>query len=442
MRPKLSSPNRRRRVSGFVVLIVVGVALIVLPAVGYIALQVAGDLTRRMTNVVTGDSNATPLPPLSLPDIGLWQGKDRITVLLLGIDQRPGEDPDVARTDTIILLTLDPQSKTAGMLSIPRDLYVPLPDRGLDRINTAHVYGGPDYAKRTVEYNFGIPIQHYARVDFTALTSLVDLVGGVEIYVDDDINDQSYPDNNYGYDPFVLSKGWHTLDGKTALKYARTRHGSSDLSRIKRQQQVIMALREKLKSTDAATKILPQIPAIMQTLSSAIKTDLNTVEIAQLALLAKDIPDDRIARVTIDETAVQPYTTPGGASVVVPVRERVRELREQFYNPVGTAPTQTQDATPLPLQLLRIQIQNGTQRQGLAAGAKTYLEGKGFVVDGVADALQATPRTVIVDYTGKQAAVQRLAVELGIPLTSIASAADPNNGLDALVVLGDDYQAK
>ncbi len=414
MRPKLSSspPNRRQRVSRFVVLIVVGIALIVLPAVGFVALRVAADLTQRMSQVVTGgEANGTPLPPLNLPDIGVWQGKDRITVLLLGIDQRPDEDPNTARTDTMILLTLDPQTNSAGMLSIPRDLYVPLPDKGMDRINTAHVYGGPEYAKRAIEYNFGIPVQHYARVNFVALTTVIDLIGGIEIYNDADINDREYPDSNYGYDPFVLAQGWHTMDGKTALKYARTRHGSSDFGRIKRQQQVIMALREKLKSTDAATKLLPQIPAILQTLSSAIKTDLNTVEIAQLALRAKDIPDERITRVSIDETAVQDFTTPQGGSVVVPVRERIRELREQFYNPVVAV--QPQDATPLPPEPLRVQIQNGTQTQGLAASTKTFLEGKGFVVDSVADAPQAYQRSVIVDYKGKQAAVQQLANELG-----------------------------
>ncbi len=443
MRPNLSSPppNRRKRLSRFVVLIVVGIALIVLPAVGFVALRVATDLTQRMNQVVSGgETNATPLPPLNLPDIGMWQGKDRITVLLLGIDQRPDEDANTARTDTMILLTLDPQTNSAGMMSIPRDLYVPLPDKGMDRINTAHVYGGPEYAMRAIEYNFGIPLQHYARVNFVALTTVIDLVGGVQIYNDADINDREYPDGNFGYEPFVLAQGWQTLDGQTALKYARTRHGSSDFSRIKRQQQIIMALREKLKSTDAATKLLPQIPAILQTLSSAIKTDLNTVEIAQLALRAKDIPAERITRVAIDETAVEDYTTPQGGSVVVPVRERIRVLREQFYNPVVAV--QQPDATPLPPEPLRIQIQNGTQTQGLAGSTKIFLEGKGFVVDSVADAPQAYQRSVIVDYKGKQAAVQRLATELGLPLTSIASVADPNNALDALVILGDDYQPK
>ncbi len=438
MNPRFNS-SRKRKPIGFLVLIVVGVALLVLPAVGFVALRVAGDLTQRLNLMASGNTSATPLPPLSLPEIGLWQGKDRITVLLLGIDQRPGEDPNTARTDTMMLLTLDPQSRSAGMMSIPRDLYVPLPDRGMDRINTAHVYGGPQYAMRAVEYNFGIPIQYYARVDFTTLTSLIDLVGGIDIYNDEDIDDPTYPDNNYGYDPFVLSKGWHTLDGKTALKYARTRHGSSDFSRIKRQQQVIMALREKLRTTDAATKILPRIPQIMQTLGSAIDTNLSTIEIAQLALLAKDIPDERIARVTIDDTATQPYTTPTGGSVVIPVRERVRELREQFFNPpAASAPS----STALPPATGRIAIQNGTQQQGLAASTKAFLESKGHTVDSIADAPQSYARTVIVEYHGNQRLAQEIAQQLGVPLTSIAGVAEPNNPLDALVILGDDYQPR
>ncbi|MCS6847095.1 MAG: LCP family protein [Anaerolineae bacterium] len=420
----------------FAVLIVVGVALLVLPAAGLLALRVASDLTRRMEQVVNGGESA---PPLELPEIGVWQGKERITILLLGIDQRPGEHPDSARTDAMMLLTLDPLERTAGMLSIPRDLYVPLPDRGQDRINTAHIYGGPEYAMRAVEYNFGIPVHHYVRVNFTALTALVDLVGGIEVYNDRDIYDATYPDDAYGYEPFVLPAGWHVLDGRTALKYARTRHGASDFARIRRQQQILLALREKLSTTDAATKVLPQIPQIMQALSGAIQTDLNMVEIAQLALTVKDIPDDRIARVAIDETAVQPWTTPQGGSVLIPIRERVRELRELFYNPRIAA---QQPAAPTPAAPMRISIQNGTPVRGLAAGTKAYLEGRGFIVESIADAPQRYQRTVIVDYRGQPDMAQRLAAELGLPLTSVATVSDPNSSLDALVILGDDFQPK
>jgi LCP family protein required for cell wall assembly len=440
MGPNFSSSRRRSRLNLFAVFIVVGIALVVLPVVGLFALRIASDLTQRMEQVVNGGEAAPP--PLDLPEIGLWQGKERITILLLGIDQRPGEDPDAARTDAMMLLTLDPVARTAGMMSIPRDLYVPLPDRGQDRINTAHAHGGPQYAMRAVEYNFGIPIQHYARLNFTALTALIDLVGGVEIYNDRDIYDATYPDEAYGYEPFSLPAGWHVLDGRTALKYARTRHGASDFERIRRQQQIVLALREKLHTTDAATKVLPQVPQILQTLSGAIQTNLNTVEIAQLILMVKDIPDERIARVAIDETAVQPWMTPQGGSVLIPIRERVRELREQFYNPPVAEPPGTSAESSAPAGPVRISIQNGTLLRGLAAGTKAYLEGRGFIVDSIADAPQRYQRTVIVDYKGQQDQVKRLAAELGLPLTSVATVSDPNNPLDALVILGDDFQPR
>jgi LCP family protein required for cell wall assembly len=437
MGPDFSSSQRRNRLNLFAVFIVVGLALVVLPVAGLFALRIASDLTQRMEQVVNG-GEAT-LPPLDLPGIGVWQGKERITVLLLGIDQRPGENPSATRTDAMMLLTLDPIARTAGMMSIPRDLYVPLPDRGQDRINTAHAHGGPQYAMRAVEYNFGIPIQYYARLNFTALMALIDLVGGVEIYNDRDIYDATYPDEAYGYEPFSLPAGWHILDGRTALKYVRTRHGASDFERIRRQQQVVLALREKLHTTDAATKLLPQIPQILQTLSGAVETNLDTVEIAQLILMVKDIPEERIARVAIDETAVQPWTTPEGGSVLIPVRERVRELREQFYNP----PIGAQNAASAePTGPVRISIQNGTLRQGLAAGTKAYLEARGFIVDGIADAPQRYQRTVIVNYKAAPEQIKRLAAELGLPLTSIAAIPDPGNPLDALVILGDDFQPR
>ncbi len=440
MGPNLSSPRRRSRLNLFVVFIVVGAALSVLPAAGLLILRVASDLTQRMEQVVNGGEEA--LPPLNLPEIGLWQGKERITILLLGIDQRPGENPDATRSDAMMLLTLDPLERTAGLLSIPRDLYVALPDRGQDRINAAHAYGGPQYAVRAVEYNFGIPIHHYVRVNFTALTSLIDLVGGIELYNDRDIYDASYPDEAYGYEPFALPAGWHVLDGRTALKYVRTRHGASDFERIRRQQQLVLALREKLHTTDAVTKVLPQMPQILQALSDAIQTDLSTIEIAQLILTARDIPDDRIARVVIDETAVQPWTTPQGGNVLIPVRERVRELRELFYNPLVAARPEAQPESPVPAAPIRISIQNGTLLTGLAAGTKAYLEGRGFVVDSIADAPQRYQRTVIVDYKGQPDLAQRLAAELGLPLTSVATVSDPGNPLDALIILGDDFQPR
>jgi LCP family protein required for cell wall assembly len=265
------------------------------------------------------------------------QDSARMNILLLGIDQRPGQNPNKTRTDTMIIVTLDTQTQTAGMLSIPRDLYVPLPGRGQGRINTAHVYGGPDYAMRTVSENFDIPIDRYARVNFDVLTTLVDLVGGIDIYVDTNINDQTYPDMDHGYEPFVMAQGLHHMDGATTLKYARTRHESSDFTRMSRQQQIIMALRDRVLSTNALPLLLQNAPQILETLRDSISTNLSLPEMVQLILFVKDLPTDRINQVVVSPAAVRAWTTRQGASVLVPRPGRLPELAAQLYDPLAVA---------------------------------------------------------------------------------------------------------
>ena len=437
---KFAEQNRGRRRAGpwLVAAVAVALALIVLPVAAVLALNVASHLTRQLNIVVGGRPQAATMAPvLSLNDLSRWQGSERVNILLMGIDQRPDEDSESARTDTLILFSIDPQAGTAGMMSIPRDLYVPLPNRGQDRINTAHVYGGPRLAMQSIEYNFGIPVHHFARVNFNALIRLVDLVGGIDIYVSQDINDQTFPDDSYGYAPFVISAGWHRMDGATALKYARTRHGSSDFERMRRQQQVIMALRDAVLSTDAVTKVLPNAPQILTTLQDSIRTDLSPLEVAQLAMLAKDIPQDKIARVVIDETSVQAWTTPQGASVLIPIRDRLRELREKLYNPLLADPVDTANAVAEPG---RIAVHNGTQTRGLAAAAKSWLESQGFTVVEVGNATGDYPRTVIIDYKGRPAYTARLAASLGLPVSIVVTQPDAAQALDALVILGDDFQ--
>ena len=174
----------------------------------------------------------TPEPDATaVPQVARWDGHQRVNVLLLGIDQRDGEEGPW-RTDTVLLLTLDPLTMSAGMLSIPRDLWVNIP--GYDkqnRINTAHYYGdaygypggGPALAQDTVTWNFGVPIDFYVRVNCAAFETMIDEIGGIDINVLETIDDPLYPDEGYGYDPFYIEAGQHHLDGQTALKYARTR---------------------------------------------------------------------------------------------------------------------------------------------------------------------------------------------------------------------------
>lgn len=431
MTPKPSFKPPRRGPNALLVL-AVALAAIVLPAAAFVAYTA-------ITRVKLDNGAVVYATPENLPisQVGAWQGTDRINALLLGIDQRPGENPSTTRTDTMIVLTLDPATKTGGMMSIPRDLYVPIPGRGTDRINTAHAIGGPELAKKTVEFNFGIPIQHTIRVNFDVVIYLVDLVGGVDVYNAADIADPTYPDNNYGYDPFYLKAGWQKLDGKTALKYARTRHNSADFERMKRQQQVMMAVRDKALQGDTILRLLPQTPQILSTLHKSITTDLTTAQLMQLALLAKDVTSDKIARVTIDENATQYWTTPQGASVVVPDRDKVRALRDVLFG--GAASSAPVSLTP---ETGKIAVLNGTQTPGLASGTKAFLEGKGFGVAQIGDAPQSAKQTVILAYHPRDAYLRQIAAALGLPPTAIITppAGTPTGDLDAAVILGDDFK--
>ncbi len=374
-----------------------------------------------LANLTASTNTPEPTPTL----VPAWQGTSRMNILLLGIDQRPNQNPDRTRTDTMIVLSLDPARHAAGMLSIPRDLYVTLPNHMRDRINAAHVFGGPSMAMHAVESTFGIPIQHYVRVNFTALTRLVDLVGGIDVYVDQDINDPTYPSMNYGYDPFVISKGWHHMDGATALKYARTRHGSSDFFRMRRQQQIIMALRDRVLSTDAIPKLLPNLPQIMSTLRDAVSTDMSFTEMARLLVYAKDLPADRITRVVVSEDDAQHIRTSAGAAVLVPYPGRMRLLASQLYS--------------LPPTDEIVGVQNGTQIKDLAATTQVYLHGLGYSAFQAGDSRGDYAHSVILDFRGDSAFAHRLATALNLPESAITTTYGVNVRFDVMVILGDDY---
>ncbi len=419
-----------------IVVVVIAVALVVFAVVGVMALSIVRNLANRNSAESSGTSDASTVE-LPLAVLQPWQGTERLNVLLLGIDQRPNESANTTRTDTMIVLTLDPASRTAGMMSIPRDLYVVIPGFEQNRINTAHVFGGPSLAMQTVSDNFGIPIQHYVRVNFEVVVTLVDHVGGIDIMVDEDINDPLYPDMNYGYDPFVISAGKHHMDGATALKYARTRHGASDFFRMRRQQQVIMALRDRVLTTDAVMRLLPQIGQVWGSLQRSINTDLSVTELVQLLLFAKDLPSEHISKVVIDEKAAVRYITPQGADVLIPVQDRIKSLRAELYNP--PVPTPVPTATSAPVKLA---IQNGTQTKGLAAAVQTRMKDKGYMVVSIGDAPGKYAQSAIIDYRGQPEIAQRLAEALSLPLSDISTSLDAGSEVDVLIIIGADYSNK
>jgi LCP family protein required for cell wall assembly len=287
--------------------------------------------------VVVSAPTSEPAPAVSGPPV--WDGTGRVNLLLLGIDQRENQQ-GYFRTDTMIIMTIDPGAQTVGMISVPRDLWVPiwLYDKQ-DRINTAHYYGdaneypggGPALARDTVAYNLGIPIHHYVRINFSVFERLIDEIGGIDIYVEQTINDTAYPDGGIGYDPFYLPAGQHHLDGKTALKYARTRHGSNDFDRSRRQQQVILAIRDQVVKLDQLPRLIANGPQILSALGDSMQTDLSFDQAVQLAQILQDIPPDLYRGAVIDQNYTQPYVTNTGAQVLIPLRDKIGDLYESFF---------------------------------------------------------------------------------------------------------------
>ena len=277
-----------------------------------------------------------PTPTLA-PTPEPWAGTDRITILVMGIDRRPGE-AFISRTDTMMLVSLDPKSNSVSMLSIPRDLYVAIPGRGRDRINTAFVYGstgnnpagGAALAMQTVEYNLGVPINHYIAIDFGAFIGAVDAIGGIHVNVPYDINDPTYPDMNYGYDPLYISAGRHHFDGALALKYARTRKQDNDFYRARRQQQVILAARSQVLSL-GLSGFVQRAPVLYQQFSDGVRTDLSLEQVIRLTQVASEVPSENIRNEVLDYNHVNSHTTEAGASVLIMINSRVAPLIQSLF---------------------------------------------------------------------------------------------------------------
>ncbi|WP_420631294.1 LCP family protein [Candidatus Leptofilum sp.] len=292
----------------------------------------------------SGPSNVPTLvpgqpTPTLIPTSEPWAGEDRVNILLMGIDRRPGE-AFISRTDTMMLVSLDPATETASILSIPRDLYVLIPGHGRDRINTAFVYGsagnnpvgGAALAMQTVEYNLGVPVNHYVLVDFTAVINGINALGGIDVNVPVAINDPTYPDMNYGFDPLFIPAGLNHFDGAMALKYARTRHQDNDFGRAARQQQVILAVRQKAAAL-GFTGLVAQAGTLYQQVENGIRTDLSLEQMIRLATAANSIDSEDIRNDVLDFDYVSSHRTETGAQVLILENDKAAVLiQELFYS--------------------------------------------------------------------------------------------------------------
>jgi LCP family protein required for cell wall assembly len=265
-----------------------------------------------------------------------------VNILLMGKDERPDEIGTPTRTDTMMVLRVDFDHHKAKLLSLPRDVWVALPNLGAwgiteGRINTAYYYGelyqipggGPKEAMETVTLNFGIPLDSYAIVNFQGFVQSVDALGGIDIDVPERIYDDKFPTDDYGYMTLVIEPGPQHMDGITALRYARTRHQDNDTYRIKRQQLVLLAIREKAVNLDIVTKL----PELYSAAAGTFDTDLSLPQMISYGLEAQKIDRSQIATFAIDQSYLMAWVTPGGANVWIPQRAKIGPVVEEFMAP-------------------------------------------------------------------------------------------------------------
>jgi LCP family protein required for cell wall assembly len=185
------------------------------------------------------------------------------------------------------------------ILSIPRDLLVDIPGYYATKINAAYPMGeldeslaggGPTLAAQTVEYNFGIFIHYYAEVDIAGMEKVIDILDGIIIDVPGIVKDEQYPTENFGYTRVYFTPGLQLMDGRTAVRYSRTRHDDGDFARQERQQHVLLALRERALSSGIITKL----PEIISEVGDSVRTDLSRRQVLSLARLAQDVGRENI----------------------------------------------------------------------------------------------------------------------------------------------------
>jgi LCP family protein required for cell wall assembly len=273
---------------------------------------------------------------LAVSAFALWRSVgelSRTNILILGLDRRP-EQGYTVRSDVVMLMTAYPPSPRLAVLSIPRDLYVDIPGHSSGRINTAHFWGerereggGPALAMETVVGSFDVPVHGYVRLDFDGFRAIVDAVGGIDVVVEEGIVDDAYPTDDYGTTRIEIPAGLQHMDGETALRYVRSRHGSSDFDRAARQQQVLVALTQRLSNPVT----WPRLSAAVWALVDNVDTNVGLGRLIQLVITGLRVGADGIEHHVIDHDMTRPWTTPTGGAVLLPSWEAIDPLVDEVF---------------------------------------------------------------------------------------------------------------
>jgi polyisoprenyl-teichoic acid--peptidoglycan teichoic acid transferase len=401
-------------------------------------------------------SAATPLPGETAVPVVLeatpvpWNGTDRVTILVMGLDYRDWEAGSSApRSDSMMLFTLDPVAHTAGMLSIPRDLWVEIPGFEHNRINTAYFLGqsynlpggGPTLAMKTVENLLGVPVPYYAVIEFSAFEQMIDEIGGIEVLVAERIKISPLGRRSLWLD----AEGNH-LDGAEALAYARARKTEGgDFDRAQRQQQVVLAVWDRIMGFDMIPTLVTRAPALYQELQQGILTNMSFDQMLSLGLLISQIDEKEIRRgVIAPPEMVLLQKLPDGADVLKPVPDRIRELRDEIFTNTSALAPSVPVADPIEAakqETARLAVHNGSGIEGLATQTSDFFKAQGLNVleVGNADRLDYEVSRILVHSDRFPYTVRYLAGLLHLSESQILNQVVPDSPMDIVVILGRDW---
>lgn len=388
---------------------------------------------------------ATPVPQITLPPdapppmslLPQHYQYDLVNFLVLGSDRL--ETTGSYRTDVMVIVSVNRTTQTVNLLSIPRDLYVYIPGWGMDRINTAELHQlQTKYSSHrlgllaeTIEYNLGIRIDHFARVDFTGFKALVDLLGGITVPVDCLVSGYRLASNGVDWVPFHLEPGIHHMDGSLALWYVRQRMDSSDFERNRRQQIVLRALWRQAASSD-----LPRnLPVIWDTLRQSLETDVMLDQALAFVPLVLGLDAARVESHFLGLDEVNLWRTPNGASVLVIDPEPFARTLNRFLTPPVENHLNGERAT--------VSVLNASGLNGADLLAAAQLEWAGLLAFPQGPSSAPFAQTVVYDHTGQVKESSRGAIQtaLGLSAADILLATDSAVTTDFTVVVGADYQS-
>lgn len=375
------------------------------------------------------------------------ESSGRTNVLILGTGDKGHEGEDL--TDTMIIASYEYSSKSVAMVSIPRDLYVKIPKNGYAKINTAHAYGeqnkkeyeggGVELARDTVEETFGIPIHYYIKADFSGLEKTVDALGGVTVDIENSFCDYNYPKDRPGQKSTTVcfEKGEQQMNGAKALQYSRSRHAmgpeGSDFARSKRQQRVMIAIKEKALSANTAfnpKKVLD----VLSALGDHVKTDFQIGELARCYELSGGVDKSKIISKTLDNTAGGYLASDSGAAgyILKPRTGNFKEIQKMIKNIFAEVKMREEKAGVI--------ILNGTWNSGLEerVAKKMKEEGYNVMTTGSADGKNYT-KTSIIDYTDgkKPNTIDTLEAKFDV---SAKKQTSESSTFEIKIILGRDYK--